>query len=513
QAFGKDTSVVSKTTNERQSITQNGYTLTVQPNQAITITKIDMGRINGMMAGMQGGAGKSGGASSVPNESSPAASAVASSNSSQAPADVKPATPGSVLGNSGSLLLPGTSSGSLLQSANTSTQAAAQTIVVGSTTTAAATVVNSVFASFGSGQFNFVATAPFLRGLNNGSSTSPNVTFPLSSTIGGGTYSGFSSTIGPGSGSPFFNAIDRATGDASRNFVFDAANGFDLSVNFNRTFARTTTGGSPLYNYTFSFQISRQLTGGTLAEFGGDDQVKFIRVAGPSIRFSGTSTITASGSNLPAGLTAGTTTTSFGPETITFPLSQSLHFIAGVPATALPGNGQFSYQLIGATSPTFTDGSGSPGKLTGTMSVLFGSVPSRFYTNSSGQPIFTSYSASIPGFTVGLDLSVAMPGDATYQITTIGGAGNPSAQISQFSGTQGVVISQGPFGQPERFSGNPIIIAPAGSRACPNGGSSCSGNVLGVLLGTNATRAALAYYIGAFQGSTPGINGVAAFRR
>jgi hypothetical protein len=128
-------------------------------------------------------------------------------------------------------------------------------------------------------------------------------------------------------------------------------------------------------------------------------------------------------------------------------------------------------------------------------------------------PIYTSYSSNIPGFVVGLNLAVTMPNDATYTLQTIGGAANPSAQLSQYEANQGVVFSQGPYGQPYRFSGTTLVSVPTGSIACPGGGASCSASIAGVLFSLAGTHAGFSYFIGQFQGSTPGINGVALFRR
>jgi hypothetical protein len=106
-----------------------------------------------------------------------------------------------------------------------------------------------------------------------------------------------------------------------------------------------------------------------------------------------------------------------------------------------------------------------------------------------------------------------MPNDQTYSLQTIGGAANPSAQLSQYEANTGIVFSQGPYGQPYRFSGTTLVSVPTGAIACPSGGASCSASILGLLFGAGGTHAGFAYYIGQVQGSTPGINGVALFRR
>ena len=45
--------------------------------------------------------------------------------------------------------------------------------------------------------------------------------------------------------------------------------------------------------------------------------------------------------------------------------NDGVHYLVGVPSTTVPTQGEFGYALIGATSPTISDGSVSPGRFTG----------------------------------------------------------------------------------------------------------------------------------------------------
>ncbi|HLX80739.1 MAG TPA: hypothetical protein VKS43_09155 [Burkholderiales bacterium] len=156
----------------------------------------------------------------------------------------------------------------------------------------------------------------------------------------------------------------------------------------------------------------------------------------------------------------------------------SLHYIAGVPTapSALPASGTATFTLLGATSPTFGNGVGGTGTVTGgTLSVLWGG------------------SATTK---VGMDLSLTMPSDAIYRIVTTGGLMTPStSEISIQSGSS-------------LFSGN--IAMPSTGRACT--GSACTANVSGFFAGATAQRAGVAYSITNAVPSN-GVFGVAAFTR
>jgi hypothetical protein len=126
----------------------------------------------------------------------------------------------------------------------------------------------------------------------------------------------------------------------------------------------------------------------------------------------------------------------------------------------LPLTGSATYTLLGATQPTYVDGSTSPGTLTGSLDVNFGA------------------------FTVGTNLNIAMP-DANYSIR-----GNS-------------LISSGSaffFG----LTGNGLT--------CAGDISSCSARVDGFFAGSAAERAGLGYHVGDFI-SGKDVIGSAAFKK
>jgi len=165
--------------------------------------------------------------------------------------------------------------------------------------------------------------------------------------------------------------------------------------------------------------------------------------------------------------------------------TQALHYIAGVPTSpaALPISGTATFNLLGATSPTFGNGIGGVGSVTaGTLAVAWGG------------------SATTK---IGMDMSINMPGDAIYRIQTTGGLATP--------GTSQIAINPGS----SLFSGNISMPNPTAGRACLAGG--CIANISGFFAGAAAERAGVAYGLsdGTLSGGIPinGIFGAAAFKR
>ena len=130
-------------------------------------------------------------------------------------------------------------------------------------------------------------------------------------------------------------------------------------------------------------------------------------------------------------------TENYGPN-------QGLHYVVGLPTPTMPTSGGGTYTLIGATSPTYIEGTTAPGTFSGTLNVTFGAQP-----------------------TVGVDFRVAMPDRAytiqtTDQLIPIVGSGFSSSQVSLSVG--------GCF-------------------------SSCSARVDGFFAGASAERAGVGYHI------------------
>ncbi|HEX7249813.1 MAG TPA: hypothetical protein VF262_05445, partial [Burkholderiales bacterium] len=134
------------------------------------------------------------------------------------------------------------------------------------------------------------------------------------------------------------------------------------------------------------------------------------------------------------------------------------------PTAQMPTVGSATYTLLGATSPTYLDGSAAPGTLTGSLNVDFGRL------------------------TVGVNLNVAMPDGKGYGV---GG----TAQIS----------SNFIFGS----TGNGLTTSGTGG-ACSSSG--CGALVNGFFAGTTAERAGLGYHINDFASSKEVI-GAAAFKK
>jgi hypothetical protein len=127
--------------------------------------------------------------------------------------------------------------------------------------------------------------------------------------------------------------------------------------------------------------------------------------------------------------------------------NQGLHYVVGLPTASMPLTGTATYNLLGATRPTYTDGTAAPGSFSGNL--------------------FVDFQAML----VGMTLAVGIDGN-TY---SIGGAALISGNT--FSG----------FGS--AFGKDPLTIS-GGGCFC-----SCSVQVDGFFAGTNAERAGLGYLI------------------
>jgi hypothetical protein len=290
---------------------------------------------------------------------------------------------------------------------------------------------------------------------------------PFSTNTVTGTASGFSTTI--------------TSSDST--FLTLNGQGVPVQINDQSSFASQTTACMGC-NSAYSYNTTYTFTNIAVQELGGDSTIQFGRITGAL-------NVSSNGSG-PGG--------ALGP---------SFHFIYGVPATQLPLSGQYTFNLLGATSPTFSNGSGTPGSFTGSLSVLFG---------INGNQIFPGYTftSNTNGFVVGLNATVTMPGDGVYQLTTIGGLSNPAQQLSNLGAVGTIFGGNLIFGVngPGLFYGNPT--ASGTGRTCTSSG--CSSYLYGFLAGAGATHAGITYIIfpnGCSGGSCgiPAILGVAAFKR
>jgi len=131
----------------------------------------------------------------------------------------------------------------------------------------------------------------------------------------------------------------------------------------------------------------------------------------------------------------------------TYSANQGLHYVVGAPTATMPQIGTATYALLGATRPTYIDGSSAPGTLTGSLSVDFGQL------------------------TVGTTLNISMTG-AGYAIR---GTSQISSNSPLFFG----------------YTGGGLTVTGSGS-ACTSG---CSALVQGFFAGPSAERAGLGYHV------------------
>ena len=135
--------------------------------------------------------------------------------------------------------------------------------------------------------------------------------------------------------------------------------------------------------------------------------------------------------------------------------NQGFHYVVGVATASLPQTGSATYTLLGATSPTYIDGSTLPGTFSGSLSVAFGATA-----------------------LIDANFTVVMP-DQTYGMSVKG------AQTST-----------------ALFSFTPTMT----------GCCSCSGSVEGFFAGPTAERAGVGYHIDDF-GRGKDVVGAAAFTK
>jgi hypothetical protein len=151
---------------------------------------------------------------------------------------------------------------------------------------------------------------------------------------------------------------------------------------------------------------------------------------------------------------------------IDFPANGGFHYVMVNPISALPAGGMTSYTAVASTAATVSDGSLATGTIDGTVAAdLAGAASS-----------------------LGVSLTIDIPGDTTYTIETTGGSGDPSTSEIEFSPTiTGVFYANLPM---------------SGGGACAGGGI-CSAQVDGVLGGANGERIALVVHIFAGSGGAP----------
>ena len=135
------------------------------------------------------------------------------------------------------------------------------------------------------------------------------------------------------------------------------------------------------------------------------------------------------------------------------------HYVVGLPTAVMPTSGTATYTLVGATKPTYADGSATPGTFSGSLSVTFGGIT-----------------------TVNGNFAITGMGDGRgYAITGTGCTASSSFQlVTSVTGSGG---------------------------AC---GCGCSSNVQGFFAGASAERAGVNYHI---SDSFKNVVGAAAFTK
>lgn len=142
---------------------------------------------------------------------------------------------------------------------------------------------------------------------------------------------------------------------------------------------------------------------------------------------------------------------------------QGLHYVVGMPTVTMPTSGSASYTLLGATRPTFVDGSASPGTFTlNSLFVNFG-----------------------PTASVNLNFDVKIGADG-YRVSAPGTA---SSAIISFS---------------------PSASAIPGFNSCSSG---CSASVQGFFAGASAERIGVGYLVSDFFPTFKEASGAAAFKK
>lgn len=162
-----------------------------------------------------------------------------------------------------------------------------------------------------------------------------------------------------------------------------------------------------------------------------------------------------------------TATVCEGPCSPPLTADQGFHYVIGMPTPMLPA-GTANYSLLGATAPTYVDGSSGPGTFSGALSVDFGKL------------------------TVAMKLDVSMPDSHGY---SIGGSALITSGTAFFSGSS---------------SQSSLTVTGTTSTSCISGG--CNAQVNGFFSGATAERAGLSYYL---SDSSVGkeILGAAAFQK
>jgi len=147
---------------------------------------------------------------------------------------------------------------------------------------------------------------------------------------------------------------------------------------------------------------------------------------------------------------------------VTLTANQGLHYVTGIPtpAASMPTGGTFTYNLIGATSPTFANGLTAPGVLN----------------------------------------SASLTGDFTSGSSNVSVSLSATAGGSTYSGTAGGPISG-------------ALFAASGTVTTGNCSGACGLGVSGFFSGVGASHAGIVYQFTGVQFGATSLNGAAALAR
>jgi hypothetical protein len=157
-------------------------------------------------------------------------------------------------------------------------------------------------------------------------------------------------------------------------------------------------------------------------------------------------------------------------EGLTFGPNQGFHYVVGVPASPMPLSGTGTFTLLGATTPTFSDGTG--GGL-GAGSMTGGSASVNFLTGSISASMQLAFNGG--------------SGINNYSLTMASGAFSPGSTGISGSGTMA-------------HTGGTLNVC----------GTSCPAQFVGFFAGSNASHVGLGYNANA---SSFSVNGVAVMKR
>lgn len=164
---------------------------------------------------------------------------------------------------------------------------------------------------------------------------------------------------------------------------------------------------------------------------------------------------------------------------IDLPANGGFQYVIGIPADPIPSSGATPYTTLAKTTATMSDGSFAPGTVTGTLAANLAAATTKV------------------GFSVTLDV----PGDTTYTVTSTGGTANPAT-----AGTGTLMTVKGGF-----FDNTAALTT---SAAACSGGSGCVASVYGIVIGPAAENIALMVHVyNGAGGSAKSVSGAIVFKK